>query len=998
MKALVLLLLIACGLLHADPLQPQGPKCVCVEGVSYEGHDLKSLPVNDEGACCGLCTTTPGCKMGVMAEGKHGQMICRLTGSKAHLQKVSGAKSCYWDRTGGHSPKPKLAPRPKPKPLPKPRPSDPLPKEFPPVSTQNPAASGYTPTARSGEAVPRYNLMCFDDKRKPLSTNHWWVPAVLGPNAAGKNYITTLPYVVNCEKYGLELAYPWIMSQKKIVQNIVNRHWSISPGHGERYCVRLADEVTFTVTWGGTMESTIVRGSPYITATFHKAPGATVGTAQGLRTLFIDEDEIPAPTTVGAEYTPKRKITAVLRDSDESWVIYLPPSTPVTIKASPSSFGIGFHEGFSGVVRLAMINNCTTGLDGVSPHCPAKDTPNEETDPYISDYATAIDEGSNVCTEKAVVTMEKAPGGTLVQYHYKDYRCWPSLPDGLLTMVALPHHLAVTPCEGQTRVILSGGHRNLRGLSLALQLAGHTWPLLYPDYSIDWIGIPDKSKIPTILWALKGRNESSDEHYDIRYDMKDGMIDPYNAGKLFAKLGRLVLISDQLGEVEIRDKLLGRLRTYISRWYDHTTKNLLIYDKSWGGIISCGCRYIWISQPEKPEPHGYPICANNGSHLECPTFQDPNFDFGNAYYNDHHFHYGYFIYSSAVIAKFDPAWAEQYNEKVLALIRDIANPSPKDPYFTTFRYFDFFVGHSWALGIYSDPNGKGQESTSEAVNAWYGIHLYGKATNQPLLALVGETLVQMEVHSTNYYWHVPSNMDIYPREFKHTIVGIVHDLIIEFQTYFGSAGFFVHGIQLLPITPVVHLMFHPFWVQWGYPRFHEYCSNDPFCTESGFVTFMIAEQAMIDKEGAWEAALKLPDHVFSLECAGGNGNSLTNTLYFISAWGNERREKWLSDEPLCSNWEFGSDTTDTAALRDATNPAVAGDHPVALNTDPRARRGGWLWLVLLPALALAAAAAVYTHRGGDLPALAASALAWRPGRPDEAASLASQGPLYGTGE
>lgn len=51
-------------------------------------------------------------------------------------------------------------------------------------------------------------------------------------------------------------------------------------------------------------------------------------------------------------------------------------------------------------------------------------------------------------------------------------------------------------------------------------------------------------------------------------------------------------------------------------------------------------RYIWISQPEKPEPHGYPICANNGSHLECPTFQDPNFDFGNAYYNDHHFHYG----------------------------------------------------------------------------------------------------------------------------------------------------------------------------------------------------------------------------------------------------------------------------------------------------------------------------------------------------------------------
>ncbi len=41
-----------------------------------------------------------------------------------------------------------------------------------------------------------------------------WPPS----NAAGKNYITTLPYVVNVEKYGLEVAYPWIMSQKQIVQ------------------------------------------------------------------------------------------------------------------------------------------------------------------------------------------------------------------------------------------------------------------------------------------------------------------------------------------------------------------------------------------------------------------------------------------------------------------------------------------------------------------------------------------------------------------------------------------------------------------------------------------------------------------------------------------------------------------------------------------------------------------------------------------------------------
>ena len=49
-------------------------------------------------------------------------------------------------------------------------------------------------------------------------------------------------------------------------------------------------------------------------------------------------------------------------------------------------------------------------------------------------------------------------------------------------------------------------------------------------------------------------------------------------------------------------------------------------------------------------------------------------------------------------------------------------------------------------------------------------------------------------------------------------------------------------------------------VQWGFPRFKEYC-GDSFCTESGFVTFMIAEHAMIDKDAAWTEAMALPDKV-----------------------------------------------------------------------------------------------------------------------------------------
>ena len=40
-----------------------------------------------------------------------------------------------------------------------------------------------------------------------------------------------------------------------------------------------------------------------------------------------------------------------------------------------------------------------------------------------------------------------------------------------------------------------------------------------------------------------------------------------------------------------------------------------------------------------------------------------------------------------------------------------------------------------------------------------------QATKQSLVSTIGETLLLMEVHSTNYYWHVPQNIEIYPKVF-----------------------------------------------------------------------------------------------------------------------------------------------------------------------------------------------------------------------------------------
>jgi len=103
-----------------------------------------------------------------------------------------------------------------------------------------------------------------------------------------------------------------------------------------------------------------------------------------------------------------------------------------------------------------------------------------------------------------------------------------------------------------------------------------------------------------------------------------------------------------------------------------------------------------------------------------------------------------------------------------------------------------------------------------------------------------------------------------------------------------------------------------------------------------------------------------------LETAGGNGNSLANTLYFISAWGNHKRERWMSDEPTCTKWEFEVDTTDSKAEKaNANSKAVVGEHPL-ITSKPRTKKGSglpWLLGVLLVTVVLGVAAYQVSGQG-----------------------------------
>lgn len=99
-----------------------------------------------------------------------------------------------------------------------------------------------------------------------------------------------------------------------------------------------------------------------------------------------------------------------------------------------------------------------------------------------------------------------------------------------------------------------------------------------------------------------------------------------------------------------------------------------------------------------------------------------------------------------------------------ALVRDICNPDPSDIDFPVARHKDFFDGHSWASGLFQQANGKGQESSSEAANAYYACYLYALSTANKDLQWFSHAMLALEVQAAQLYWHMPSD-DIYDPPF-----------------------------------------------------------------------------------------------------------------------------------------------------------------------------------------------------------------------------------------
>ncbi len=228
-------------------------------------------------------------------------------------------------------------------------------------------------------------------------------------------------------------------------------------------------------------------------------------------------------------------------------------------------------------------------------------------------------------------------------------------------------------------------------------------------------------------------------------------------------------IAEAHGQNDRAQALHETLAKRLEGWFsagEGKSRGLFAYEPKWGSLI------------------GYPASFGSDDQL-----------------NDHHFHYGYFIRAAAEIARRDPAWAadEKWGGMVKLLIREIASPDRKDALFPFLRTFDPYAGHTWASGHARFGDGNNNESSSEAMNAWAGVTLFGEATGDTALRDLGAWLFTTELHAIEENWFNVHG-DNFAAGYEPPVVTMVWGGKGVHGTWFSGNPEAIHGINWLPVT------------------------------------------------------------------------------------------------------------------------------------------------------------------------------------------------------
>jgi len=733
------------------------------------------------------------------------------------------------------------------------------------------------------------------------------------------------------------------------------------------YSVREATDLGVTLQWDSYMKTSLVRGSPYVTMIYDMSDQAVSDGILPTMQWQLDTSELPiidGYKTIDCEsesvFTVERDLEVVFFNSNQRWIVFF--SRPVQLQCkntlgSPTIFQVSEGEQSKEdsflIIRGALVVS-------------SFDTDDED-EVFSQNYASQLRASAGVFPGQSTAvnySFNEEDDVARITFDWDAKSMYTSNRDGVdqkmsrnaneMIMFALPHHREILAGKVSSTLCTT----SIMGPVCLVE--GNVWNMyeILPVVDFRAARHPDPKYVPVLAEALV-----DDILYEIPSNFQSGAADTYFSGKTLAKLARILLVTEELKDLcdsanlgesnseyvaacdnlelaggEEIEEALNQLRESVTVWVETNTKAPFVYDNAWGGLVNCGCLYN----------------ADNGGECtnvfpECPAFTDQGLNFGNGFYNDHHFHYGYHVYAAAALAHFDPAWAVDHYEDVALMVRDYANPSQEDTAFPVFRHKDWYRGHSWAGGITKPMfrNIMNQESVSEAVMAYEAVALFGKtmasvfqdvgdfemASVAKMMHKIGLTLTATEIRSAQEYWQVRQNVNdsekIYPEGYTAGVVGILWETSAEFTTWFGNAPYLIYGIQLLPLTAISEARDGLEWANEIYGPLSASCNGA--CVSEGWSVQVNAISATIGRvQEAIEGVLSIPSTAY--EHAGGNGHSKSNTLWYISTrptsntpFSQSEEETILIDQDSDESPSGGEDESEQISLNEDNFEITSGD-------------------------------------------------------------------------
>ncbi|KAM7224101.1 hypothetical protein V8F06_000574 [Rhypophila decipiens] len=406
------------------------------------------------------------------------------------------------------------------------------------------------------------------------------------------------------------------------------------------------------------------------------------------------------------------------------------------------------------------------------------------------------------------------------------------MKNSTLAMYALPHHVA--SFDDGTRGKTTDVQLDTTTKGIATAVLANSWTMVEDSLPVDIGFLPWVPNVGSV--SALSPDTRTVIHNIARQEISQNMLQQSNqdsmyfSGKALAKFAQIVLaVHDILGDRTLARSGLEQLKIAFARFSENKQQYPLVYETAWGGVVSSA------------------------------SFQtgDAGVDFGNSYYNDHHFHYGYFILTAAVIGHLDHGWIAENKDYVNMLVRDVANPSTEDKHFPVFRAFDWYHGHSWAHGLFESADGKDQESSSEDTMHTYALKMWGTVSGDADLAARSNLMLAVQTRALQAYYLYTKDNTVQPAEFiGNKAAGILFENKIDHVTYFGTNIEYIQGIHMMPLLPHTPMVRTPEFVR---EEWETYFSNGRAeAVDGGWRGVLLANYATIDPRGAY-AFFSQPD-------------------------------------------------------------------------------------------------------------------------------------------